>query len=124
MRTEFSTRVRREALARSGGKCEGTGPEVGLPAGERCGASLGYGFQIDHVLSDTMGGEATLDNAQCLCGACWRFKNAQDWKAAAKSNRQRDKHTGARAPSKRPIACGRATAWKRKVSGEIVPRRG
>lgn len=124
MRTEFSTRIRRQALERSAGRCEGTGPEVGLPAGERCGASLGYGLQIDHILPDTMGGEATLDNAQCLCGACWRFKNAQDWKAAAKSNRQRDKHTGARAPSKRPMPGGRSSAWRRRMDGTVEPRRG
>ena len=41
------------------------------------GGSSAYApfLDCDHIVPESMGGKATLDNLQCLCGACNRAKN-------------------------------------------------
>lgn len=81
-RTEFSKKVRGEAFLRAAGHCE------------MCGARLTHGkFQFDHIVADSIGGTATLDNCQVLCSPCHGSKSAKiDTPRAAKTKRQYLKH--------------------------------
>jgi 5-methylcytosine-specific restriction endonuclease McrA len=40
------------------------------------GGSVNYAFALecDHIVPESAGGKTTLDNLQCLCGACNRAK--------------------------------------------------
>lgn len=89
-RREFPRKVKRQAIERAGGHCE------------RCKAILKPGeAEVDHVLPDALGGEPVLANAQVLCRVCHRGPNGKtqdDVRRIRKSDRQRDKHTGAVRP--------------------------
>lgn len=83
-RQEFTRKQRAEVFLRARGKCE------------KCGAHLKVGEgDVDHILPDALGGEATLDNAQLLCRVCHKEKTADDVRRLRKAERMRDKHTGA-----------------------------
>lgn len=93
-RAEFSRKTKREALERSGYRCEATGPSFGFKEGQRCNCSLSLGVQFDHVLPDALQGLNDLDNCEALCIACHKIKTRADVKRIRKSDRQRDRHTG------------------------------
>jgi len=94
-RSEFSTKVRKAALARSGTFCEAIGARYGLDAGKRCNAPLGYGVDFDHVIADSHGGENSLENCAAVCKSCHGFKTrTYDTPIAAKIKRISDKHLG------------------------------
>lgn len=100
-RLEFGKPVKREALRRSGGLCEGVGPVYGLAAGQRCNAPLSHGVEFDHYpLRAADGGGNGLDNCVAACPTCHSFKTANfDTPMAAKGKRVSDKHLGIRKPS-------------------------
>lgn len=101
-RTNFPTDVRKAALARAAGQCEGA-----LPTGARCEVVLQVSqFVFDHVVTDFHGGRATLYNCQVLCKDCDRAKTAADQTAIADTRRAYDAHHRLRAPRK-PMAGGR-----------------
>lgn len=103
MRKEFPKPVKREALRRAAGKCEG----------ENCGVLYGVKFHFDHVIADGLGGEPTLENCAVLCHQCHNEKTRKhDVPLIAKVKRISDKHNGIRKP--RTI-----TRW-RNFRGEIV----
>ena len=86
-RTEFSRKIRSQASKRAGGKCE------------RCSANLKSGEgEYDHLIPLALGGESTLINCQQLCRVCHVEKTADDIRRVRKSDRQRDKATGAVRP--------------------------
>lgn len=79
-RRNFPQRIRMAAFERAGGRCEG------------CGISLtGRRWDVDHIITDWMGGEPTLDNAAVLCAGsrdtCHGRKSADDAKRIAKVKR-------------------------------------
>lgn len=120
-RAEFSKPVKREALKRSGGKCEALGAWYGLDEGQRCGANLGFGVEFDHITLAANGGEATLENCCCACISCHRWKTQHhDIVTAAKTVRQRDKNNGIRRPSS--MAGSRNSPWKKRMDGTTVRR--
>lgn len=93
-RREFSKQVRREALKRADGHCEGAG----------CGCDLTVGkFAFDHIIPDRMGGEPVLSNCQVLCTECHKVKTATDLGDLAKAQRREDAHQGIRTAPHRPI---------------------
>jgi len=100
-RREFSKGIKREALARSGMRCEADDALYGLHQGRRCNAPLAYGVAFDHILADSNGGEPTLSNCAAVCLSCHGFKTRHfDTPRAAKIKRQSDKAKGIRkAPS-------------------------
>lgn len=122
MSRTFSKPVKREALARSGLRCEATGPIYGWPDGKRCEADLGYGVEFDHIVLWANSRDSSADNCLCVCPRCHKFKTSKhDTPRAAKTVRQRDKHKGIR--SERAVIPGsRKSMWKRKISGEVVER--
>jgi 5-methylcytosine-specific restriction enzyme A len=100
-RHEFSKATKREALARSGGLCEGVGEVYGLEPGQRCNAPLSHGVDFDHFpIPATDKGSDTADNCVACCRTCHRFKTSTyDVPMQAKGRRIRDKHAGIRKPS-------------------------
>lgn len=122
-RYEFSKQVKREALARSGGRCEGIGEVYGLPPGQRCNAPLSHGVEFDHYpVPATEIASDTLDNCMAVCRTCHGRKTRTfDIPIQAKTKRVSDKHLGI-TRSKHPIPGSRNTPWKRKMSGQTVRR--
>lgn len=88
-RKEFPRKVRAEIIERANGHCEDRG----------CGAVIkGTAFQIDHILPCELGGGNTAANAQLLCLPCHKRKTKTDVQRVRKSDRQRDKASGAIRP--------------------------
>lgn len=91
-RNEFTKSTKRDAYARSGGKCEATGELYGLQPGQRCGADLRIGVEYDHIQLDANSHDNSLENCCAACPRCHRFKTTKhDIPRAAKTVRQRDK---------------------------------
>lgn len=83
-RREFSRKTRAQAFTRCGGRCE------------KCSAHLKVGEgEYDHILEAALGGDNSLDNCQVLCVPCHREKTRTGVRAIRKSDRMRDKHSGA-----------------------------
>jgi 5-methylcytosine-specific restriction protein A len=110
MRREFTTRTKALAFQRSNGRCE------------QCGSRLEPGrIAYDHVIPDGLTGDTGLDNCAVLCVDCHKQKTRGDVGRIAKAKRQHARHIGAK-QSKNPLPGGRLSAWKRKISGEVVRR--
>ncbi len=110
-RHEFTKRTKLEAWTRCGGKCEG------------CGIPLkGKAVEYDHDLPAAFGGGNELANCRVLCrDGCHRAKTSRiDIPAIAKSNRIRSRQAGIRKRS--TFACSKDKPWKKKLTGEVVPR--
>lgn len=119
-RREFSKEVKREALTRSGLRCEADGPLYGLSEGQRCCIPLSAGVEFDHRISDALGGEPTLENCVAACPTCHAFKTAtNDTPKAAKVKRQSDKDKGIKASPSRPLPGSRASGLRRRMNGTV-----
>jgi 5-methylcytosine-specific restriction enzyme A len=111
-RKEFSRKVRRQAIERAGGECEN----------KACGAVLKIGeAEVDHILPCELGGEPVLTNAQVLCKPCHKAKTATDVRRVRKSDRQRDKDSGAIKPKQAIQSSG--FARKERVPKPSLPPR-
>ncbi len=99
MRKEFPAKVRRAALARSGGICED------VTAGYRCQSKLGPGnVEYDHQIPDGLGGEPTLENCVVLCRIHHKIKTStQDVPRMAKADRSKARHLSLKPSSSAPI---------------------
>ena len=118
----FSKQVKREALARSGKRCEATGELYGLPADVRCIADLAYGVEFDHAILWANSRDSSVGNCVAVCPKCHRFKTSNhDVPKAAKTVRQRDKHDGIR-KTRNPLPGSRSTKWKRTMDGRTIAR--
>mgnify|MGYP000600206188 CR=1 FL=1 len=101
-RREFSTKTRKEALKRSGMRCEAVGAWYGLNAGERCTNDLSYGVEYDHIILDANSKDNSLENCAAVCIKCHRWKSAKhDTPTAAKTVRQ--SLMGMKTKAKQPI---------------------
>lgn len=118
-RREFPKAERRKMLARSGGRCEATGPLFGLPEGVRCDGDLAYGLRFEHLQPDRAGGAPTAENGAAVCPRCWRWKtDNHDQRVAAKGRRVEEKRTGVRQTS-RPLPGSRRSGIRRRMNGEV-----
>lgn len=116
-RREFTKQTKRDALRRSGGKCEAIGPMYGWPRHAGCNAPLAYGVEFDHVVLDANSKDNSLENCAAVCIKCHKHKTARhDTPLAAKTVRQRDKNDGIRRTG-RPMDGSRASRWKKKMNG-------
>ncbi len=75
----------------------------------------------EHIRALELGGEDDLSNMGPAHEACAFTKTQDDHRRTAQAKRQKIRHLGAEA-SKRPLPFGRASPWKRTLSGRIVPR--
>jgi 5-methylcytosine-specific restriction protein A len=107
MRREFPARVKKAALKRAGGKCEG------------CSGSLEKQFHFDHTLPDGLAGEPTLENCQVLCLPCHKAKTREDTKTMRKADAQKAQANGLKAPK---VKFDRPPKPE-KVSKPLPPRR-
>ncbi len=83
-RIEFTRKIKAQIITRANGKCE------------KCSAILKAGEgEVDHILPCALGGEATVANGRLLCRVCHLEKTADDIRRIRKSDRQRDKASGA-----------------------------
>lgn len=83
MRQNFPAKVKRQALARAGDKCEG----CGVPTGPHNPP------EIDHMKEAADGGEPTLENARCLGRrCCHKLKTAAFATLRAKAEAARARH--------------------------------
>ncbi|HWD14187.1 MAG TPA: HNH endonuclease signature motif containing protein [Pseudochrobactrum sp.] len=83
-RIEFTRKIKAQIITRANGKCE------------KCSAILKAGEgEVDHILPCALGGEATVANGRLLCRVCHVEKTADDIRRVRKSDRQRDKASGA-----------------------------
>lgn len=83
-RIEFTRNIKAQIITRANGKCE------------KCSAILKAGEgEVDHILPCALGGEATDANGRLLCRVCHVEKTADDIRRVRKSDRQRDKASGA-----------------------------
>lgn len=131
-RYEFSKGVMREALARSGGRCEAMGVAYGLEPGRRCNAVL-VRKEFDHYpLPATMEDSDTLENCVVCCPTCHGHKTRTlDIPVQAKTKRVSDRANGIRkAPTMRgagfpasPRQSKASTPIKPKFEGDILARR-
>ncbi len=117
-RAEFTKATKREALKRSGGRCEAKGKMYGLPPRfSACGAPLAYGVEFDHIILDANSKDNSLENCAAVCPRCHRWKTSKhDTPLAAKTLRQQDKANGVRK------AGWPKSKWKRKLDGSVVLR--
>lgn len=122
MRKEFPKSVKRFALKRSGGLCEGWGMSVGLLGTTRCNFPFGVAVQYDHV--DAIDNQnVSLENCQCLCVTCHAYKTAKiDIPKHAKTKRVFDKHNGIKARNSRPIPGSRNSPFKIRMNGTVERR--
>lgn len=110
-RREFPRKVKVIAFNRCHGNCE------------ICSNRLTSGHIIyDHKIPWEISRDSSVGNCQCLCSTCDAPKTAADQTTIAKSNRVRDRHIGARNPSRHPLPGGRRSPFKFKVGGGIVNR--
>ena len=75
----------------------------------------------EHMRALELGGADDLSNMGPAHEVCALVKTKDDHRRAGKAKRQKIRYIGAEA-SKRPLPCGKASPWKRKISGEIVAR--
>ena len=79
-------------------------------------------LEADHIVPLAAGGSNRKSNAQLLCKSCHKTKTATDIGVIAKIRRQHEKlGPGQKRERKWKQRLG-STKWKRKVSGEVVPR--
>ncbi len=120
-RAEFTKPTKREALKRSGGKCEGSGPRYGLPAGQRCNCDLAHGVIFDHDDPDANSKDNSVGNCRCICPGCNKFKTGKiDIPMIAKTTRQSDKALGIKKRSS--FQTNRDGRFKKKMNGQVERR--
>lgn len=79
-------------------------------------------WECDHIIAIVNGGENRERNLAPLCSSCHGRKTADDVFIKSKTYRTRSRHLGIRKRSSRPFPFGRNSRFKKKISGEIVPR--
>lgn len=112
-RKSISTRERVRLFELHGGVCHICGGKI----------HVGEAWEVSHVIPLAIGGDDDDVNRMPAHKKCHRKRTSeQDIPLIAKANRIRANHMGAKAPSKRPMPCGRNSKWRKKMNGEVVPR--
>lgn len=87
-----------------------------------CGSKLRVGnFIFEHVRPLELGGSDEDENIRLTCKPCATQKTRDDHSRAAKAKRQKSVTLGFK-QSKTPLPAGKASKWKRKLNGQVVPR--
>jgi len=104
-------RVRLRVFDAHGGICHITGRKI-TPADK---------WDLDHVIALCNGGENREGNLAPAIHTAHKAKTAQDVAQKSKDRRVRAKHLGA-PKSVATIPGSKASKWKRKIDGTVVPR--
>ncbi len=75
----------------------------------------------EHIRALELGGQDDLANLGPAHEACALVKTQDDHRRSARAKRQKIRHIGAEF-SKRPLPFGKASPWKRTMTGRIIPR--
>jgi hypothetical protein len=111
-RTALSPQRRLQVWERTGGRCVICGHLID---------GMRERWIAEHLRALELGGADHLNNMGPAHEACaWR-KTKDDHRRAAQAKRQKIRHLGAER-SRRPLPCGRKSRFKKKLSGEVVPR--
>lgn len=111
-RVEFNRKTRAAIIDRANGACE------------KCKAALKPGEgEVDHILPCELGGEATVANGRLICRTCHKEKTAADVRAIRKSDRQRDKASGAIRPKQSIKSAGFPPPDKQPTKRVSLPPR-
>lgn len=77
-------------------------------------------WQADHAVALINGGRNSEDNLVPLLTDHHKKKTAHDVAIKSKTYQMKAKHLGIRKPSSFP--CSRDSKWRKKLTGEVVPR--
>jgi 5-methylcytosine-specific restriction endonuclease McrA len=92
-----------------------------------CGGKVqaGQAWDLSHVIPLEAGGEDEWHNYDVIHrDPCHRQRTAKiDAPVIAKVRRIRANHLGAKTPTRNPLPGSRASGFKRKMDGTVVPRR-
>jgi hypothetical protein len=119
-RREFPLAVRKLAFKR----CCLNGTVPGVPQCENCGIVLRAGnIEYEHLLSDGLGGEPTLQNCGVWCrSSCSKTKTfTEDNPRMQKADRVLKKNYGLR-PKGRPMPGSKASGLRRRMDGTVERR--
>lgn len=75
----------------------------------------------EHIIPLWLGGTNDWSNRGVAHELCARAKTSIEATERASIRRKAERHFGAYT-AKRPMPCGRKSKWKKKLSGEVVPR--
>ena len=78
-------------------------------------------WEVEHIIAYALTRDDSDENLAPAHVACHATKTPQDVARIAKAKRVQRKHTGAHRP-KSTLAGSKGSKWKRKISGEVVPR--
>jgi 5-methylcytosine-specific restriction protein A len=122
-RFEFSKDVKRAALRRSHGRCEGKGATYGFARGVRCNANLAFGVEYDHFpIRAADGGFGELGNCAAVCIKCHRWKTSKiDLPQIAKSKRLFNRQWNI-VDHHNPIPGSSRSGFKRTLNGDTRTR--
>ena len=126
-RKEFPSKVKRDALDRSGGVCECHRlAAAGVPGFDPkgCGVLLrAGGVYFEHVIPDGAGGKPTLDNCAAVTKTCGNLKaHAYDQGKVAETRHKRDAIWGLKKRKGPPIPGSRDSGLKRTFYDGTVRR--
>ena len=76
---------------------------------------------VEHIRALELGGADELSNMAPAHEVCALAKTREDHRRTAKAKRQKIQYIGAHVP-KRPLPFGKSSAWKKTISGQIIPR--
>lgn len=114
-RRHISAKERMQIWEREGGICHICGQKID-GARER--------WDIEHVIPLAMGGDEDRGslNLKPAHVKCHGAKTREDKKQIAKAKRMEQRGAGISRHSRNPLPGGRASKWKKKINGEVVPR--
>ena len=105
-------RVRARVFVAHGGVCAISGRRI-VPGDE---------WHVDHETPLCLGGEHRESNLRPVLATEHRRKTAGEVTAKAKADRVRQKHIGAKAPSRAVVPGSRRSPWKKRLDGTVVRR--
>ena len=111
-RKEFSRTVKLKVFERAEGRCESCGTKLYAQDEKHVVRA-----EVDHVLPDGLGGDATEDNAQLLCHWCHKGKTKTDKSRMDKAERQKAAHLGLKTRKGQAMPGTRASGIKMKIGG-------
>lgn len=113
-RKRITTKMRAQIFERHRGVCDICGGKI----------SAGELWEVSHRIPLEAGGADDETNHFPAHKKCHRDQTSKiDIPMIAKVKRIRANHIGAKAPSRNPLPGSRASGFKRKMDGTVVPRR-
>lgn len=78
-------------------------------------------WEVEHIIPLALGGADDAGNMRPAHTRCHRSKTTEDVGRLAKAKRQEARHLGAK-KARAVIPGSKASQWKRKLDGTVVPR--